>query len=151
MINQQEHLRGLFTLASRELLKEGAGRPIIYKVGITEDVALSLHLIALEISNEKEMDDIEVLPTIFGEEDAVLLQTKCLNLYWFWFVVRWFALHPGSISKTISRIKGDAFRNQEKLLTKTHLEGIELAEAISYGYWLFDSRERTVVKNPIFS
>ena len=134
----QKYYKPLYQLASEQALKNGENRSLVLKV----DPGYSLYSL-LTVEDKAEMTEKSILPFFFGDEVG-LLEEKCLSPYWFWKVVKESVVislrNEISIEKTLSRIRASVV-----------FPPTSETEAIAYGFMLWDSRLKLVVKNPIFN
>lgn len=131
-----QYWKPLYQLADKQKQKYGTTRSLVIKV----EPQYQLYTLLTE-EDRIGMTDELILPFFFGDETALIKQ-KCLNPYWFWKVVRNICFRTEAENPVQRAINS----NSSSVVFKPDNE----AEAIAYGFMLWDADKKTVVKNPIF-
>lgn len=132
----KKYWKPLYQLACEQTQKYGVGRSVVMKV----DVNYSLYTL-LEEEDRNGLTDDTILNFFFGYETELIKQ-KCLNPYWFWKVVKDICFR----TETENPVQRAMNRNSSSLVFEPDSE----AEAIAYGFMLWDADKKIVVRNPIF-
>jgi hypothetical protein len=101
------------------------------------------------------LTDSELLPHLIGEEEALLLEQKCLTTYWAWRVLAEVPLKLATktpVEWTINEIRSNTRATfREKLnIPVSQMEQKLISELTAYGILLWDSSNNQIVPNPIF-
>jgi hypothetical protein len=154
MLNEQ-YSKTLYQLAQAQKVKSGLHRSVVISTSsVIQSIGIHLYPMIDKIENIS-LTDPEILPHLIGEDEAKLLEQKCLTTYWAWRVLAEVPLKPAAktpVEWTLNEIRSNTKATfREKLnIPVSQMEQKVVSKLTAYGILLWDGSNNQIVPNPIF-